>query len=397
MKLKPIKQQVVVVVGANSGIGRETATEFALKGARVIAAGRSMDEMETLASEIRAKGGEITPAVADTTQFESLTALAQKAVDTYGSLDSWVHLPAVSVYAPFDQTSPDEFRRVIEVNLIGQAYGAMAALPFIKRQGRGSLIHISSIEARQSMPYHSAYAAAKHGIPGFIDSLRMELEHEGYTSINVANIMPGSINTPFFAKSRTHLGVEPRPIPPVYEPEIVARAILFASEHMVGELPVGGSAKAFRFLRRYAPSMANSMIRSTGFTAQRSSEPKSDQAPTNLYDHLGGYDQARGEYSQRARPLSLSTWFDIHPAVRIALAAAVITGAFMAVRAIPLKPLTKSLPAARKQVRKIRKNAQKVSRDALKTSQKMVAKGLKVTNIRRSRTLPERILGLVRS
>jgi NAD(P)-dependent dehydrogenase (short-subunit alcohol dehydrogenase family) len=365
MKFKPISQQVVVIIGANSGMGRATAIEFAARGAKVVATGRSADEMHKLAAEIAAQGGEITPMTADTTRFEDLVTVARAAVDTYGGLDTWVHLAGVSVYAPFDQTSPDEFKQVIEVDLIGQAYGAMAALPHLKRLGGGSLIHVSSTEAIQSIPYHSAYAAAKHGIPGFLDSLRMEMEHEGY-DVNVVNVMPASINTPFFSKARTRLGVKPAPIPPVYEPDTVVRAIIYAATHSARNLPVGGSAKAFNFLQHVAPVIADVVLRNPSFQLQRTQEQKSDTAPTNLYRHLDGYDQVEGDFSHQARPISLSTWFDIHPALRIAMGLVALTGALMALRVLPARRMQKermsfkTLPAAyQKASARLKKSVQK--------------------------------------
>src|SRR5215216_2298864 len=150
MRLKPIDEQVVVLMGASSGIGRETALRFADRGARVVSA-RGEEGLASLVEEIRREGGEATYAVADTSEFEQVKAVAERAVEEYGTLDTWVHLAAVGLFATFEETTPEEFARLIDVNLMGQVYGAMAALAHIKREGRGALIHISSVEAKRSI------------------------------------------------------------------------------------------------------------------------------------------------------------------------------------------------------------------------------------------------------
>jgi NAD(P)-dependent dehydrogenase (short-subunit alcohol dehydrogenase family) len=167
MQLKPIEEQVVVLMGASSGIGRETALRFARKGAKVMVSARGEEGLDSLVEEIRAEGGEATAVVADTSDFGQVEAVADRAVEQYGRLDTWVHLAAVGLFATFEQTTPEEFERVVDVNLMGQVYGAMAALPHLKREGRGASIHISSVEAKRSFPFHSAYGASKHGIDGF--------------------------------------------------------------------------------------------------------------------------------------------------------------------------------------------------------------------------------------
>src|SRR5215212_5628116 len=149
--LKPVEEQVVALMGASSGIGREAALRFAKQGAKVVVSARGEEGLDSLAEEIRREGGEGTPMVADTSDFEQVKAVADRAVEEYGRLDTWVHLAAVGLFATFEQTTPEEFERVIDVNLMGQVYGAMAALPHLKREGRGALIHISSVEAKRSL------------------------------------------------------------------------------------------------------------------------------------------------------------------------------------------------------------------------------------------------------
>jgi NAD(P)-dependent dehydrogenase (short-subunit alcohol dehydrogenase family) len=167
MRLKPISQQVVAVVGASSGIGRLTALQFAAKGAKVVVSARSQAGIETLVKEIQALGGEAVGVIADVKYFEQVKAIADRALTEYGRLDTWVHAAATGIIAPFEKITPEEFQQLIDINLMGQVYGAMAALPHLKREGRGALIHISSMEGRRALPLQSPYSAAKHGVEGF--------------------------------------------------------------------------------------------------------------------------------------------------------------------------------------------------------------------------------------
>src|SRR5215213_1129554 len=278
MNLKPIHEQVVVVVGANSGIGRETALRFAERGAKVVVSGRSLPALTELVDEIQLRGGEAAAYAADVSQYEQLFALAEHAVERYSRIDTWVHVAAVSIYAPFQETRPDEFRRVIEVNLIGQAFGAMAALPYLKRSG-GALIHIGSVESKRGLPLHSAYSASKHGMIGFIDVLRVELMHDR-TPVSVTTILPAGINTPFFDKSLSRIGVKPRPSPPVYEPVLVANAVLHAAEHPVREIFVGGAGKSIAWMHSLSPRLTDWLLSRFGYRPQMTDKPKTDQAPT---------------------------------------------------------------------------------------------------------------------
>jgi len=312
--LKPVEEQVVALMGASSGIGREAALRFAKQGAKVVVSARGEEGLDSLAEEIRREGGEGTPMVADTSDFEQVKAVADRAVEEYGRLDTWVHLAAVGLFATFEQTTPEEFERVIDVNLMGQVYGAMAALPHLKREGRGALIHISSVEAKRSFPFHSAYGASKHGIDGFLEALRVELKHEGWP-ISVTQVMPGTINTPFFDKGRTKLGVKPVGVPPIYEPETVANIILYAAENPVRDLVSGGAAQALILNQRLSPRMLDAILTTrAGFAPQKTEEPRSEDDPDNLYSPIRGHDTAKDGF--RALSRSLYNWLQMHPTVK---------------------------------------------------------------------------------
>jgi NAD(P)-dependent dehydrogenase (short-subunit alcohol dehydrogenase family) len=314
MQLKPVEEQVVALMGASSGIGREAALRFAERGAKVVVSARGEEGLRSLVEEVRGKGGEATVVVADTSEYEQVKAVANRATEEYGRLDTWVHLAAVGLFATFEQTTPEEFERVIAVNLMGQVYGAMAALPHIKREGRGTLIHISSMGAKRSIPLQSAYCASKHGIDGFLEALRVELKHEGWP-ISVTQVMPATINTPFFDKGRTKLGVKPMGVPPIYEPETVANVILYAAENPARDLVSGGAAQALIINQRLSPRMLDTVLATrAGFSPQLTDEPRSKDDPDNLYAPIEGHDTARNDF--RALSRSLYNWLEMHPTVR---------------------------------------------------------------------------------
>ena len=331
MQLKPIEEQVVVAIGASSGIGRETALRFAERGARVVVSARSKEGLESLVDEIRRTGGRAAAVPADVAEFGQAKAVADCAVEEYGTLDTWVHLSGVGLYATFDQTEPEEFKQVIEVNLMGQVYGAMVALPHIKREGRGALLHISSVEAKRSAPFHSAYAASKHGIDGFLESLRVELQREGWP-ISVTNVMPAAINTPFFSNSRTKLGVKPMGFPPIYQPNTVADVILHAAEHPTREVIAGGAGKAMLLTQRLSPGLMDAIMLRAGFDSQKTDEPKPENDPDNLFEPVED-NRIEGDFSDRAHPRSLYNWLEMHPLAQRAAIAAIALGTMGLLRA----------------------------------------------------------------
>lgn len=331
IQLKPIHQQVVAIVGASSGIGRSTALEFAKQGATVVVSARSISGLTSLVDEISSLGGEVMAVPADVASFEQVQAIANKTVERYGRLDTWVHLSATAVFARFEQVTPEEFKRVIEVNLMGQVHGAMAALPHLRREGRGSLIHVSSVEARRSLPLQSSYSASKHAIEGFLESLRVELQHDG-VPINVTNVMPATINTPFYNKGLTKLGVQPTGIPPYYQPDLVARAILHVAEHPTRDIIVGDAGRVLDLLQKISPQFLDWALQWIAVDGQYTNTVKYETDPNNLYDAIGDYDRAEGDYSDKAIP-SFLDWFDWHPVIKWGAAAGIGALALLATQA----------------------------------------------------------------
>ena len=264
--------------------------------------------------EIRSFQGEVTPVIAEVAEFEQVKAIADKAVEAYGRIDTWVHAPATTVFALFENTTPEEFKRIIEVSLLGQVYGAMAALPHLKREGRGALIHISSVEGVRTLPYQSAYGAAKHGIEGFLQALRVELQHEKLP-ISVTSIKPAVINTPFWDNAKTRLGVQPAGIPPYYDPRLVADAILYTATHPTRDFIVGDAGRVLDFLERLSPPLMDALMLQIGFPLQHSDEPKSEHDSNNLYEPVLTDTRVDGDYSKMVIP-SFLDWVDKNPVLK---------------------------------------------------------------------------------
>jgi len=298
-QLKPIDQQVVVVMGASSGIGRAAALRFAQEGARVVVSARSEQALNSLVEQIQLFNGEAIAVPADVTDFSQVQHVAAAAAERFGRIDTWVHVAAVSLYATVEDTTLAEFRQILDVNLMGQVHGAKAALPYLRREGRGALIHVSSIEAMRALPYQGAYAASKHGVKGFIESLRMELKHEGLP-ISVTNVMPASINTPLFDHARTKIGTKPKGLPPIYQPEVVVEAIVHAAANPERDIFAGGAARVFAMTQALSPKLLDTMMLATAFKGQRTSEPKSTDAPDNLFEPMDAYPTIYGDFGEQA-------------------------------------------------------------------------------------------------
>lgn len=315
MKLKPLAEQVAVILGASSGIGRETALRFAARGAKVVVAARSEPGLASLVDEIAARGGQATSAVCDVTDPRQVEEVALAAVRAFGRIDTWVNVAAVSVYAKFEDTTPEEFRRVMEINYLGQVHGALAALPRLRQAGGGALIVVSSVEAIVSLPLHSAYAASKHAVEGMVDALRRELMAEG-APISVTSVKPGTINTPFFNNSRNKMDVKPQGPPPFYQPAVVADCILYAAEHPVRDLFAGGAGKMMALSQMQIPGLVDATLARFGITLERTKDPTPGGSPGALYEPRVEDNRAQGDFSTRARRLSVYTWLETHPAAR---------------------------------------------------------------------------------
>lgn len=323
--MRPIREQVVVIAGASSGIGRETALQFAEQGASLVLAARTEEALRTLEREVTRLGGQPHIVVTDVSQWDQVQRLADEAVRRFGRVDTWVNNAAVAEYATVEQMTLGEIERIIHVNLLGEIYGMKAALPQLIRQGEGAIINVASVLGKTSAPLQAAYVAAKHGIVGFTGTLRQELavEHPGIT---VTLILPSSIDTPFFTHARSKLGAMPRPFPPVYEPRTVAHAIVYAAEHPRRMIVVGGAGKLFLLMQRLSPRLVDEYMVSgaRGFKEQRTNRP--DDGKDNLFAPLPSTGRITGAFGKHAKTISVYTrYIELQPrAVRLAAGMALV-------------------------------------------------------------------------
>lgn len=331
---KALGEQVVVITGASQGIGRETALQMAMRGTSLVLAARGDEALGELAREAERIGAQVETVVADVAEWPQVEQLAQRAVDRFGRIDTWVNNAAVSAYGTIDEMEVRALERVIRVNLMGQMYGVKAALPHMRRAGGGTIINIGSALSARAVPLQSAYVASKHAVKGFSEAIRMELEHDG-SGIAVTLIMPSSINTPLFTNALSRLGVRPAPVPPVYEPRVVAEAILFAAENPRREIVVGGAGKALVMGQRLSASLLDRYMVQGGrlFDQQRTDRP--DHGDSNLFHPTNGPGSTTGEFGEGAMATSLYTrHLEQHPNRKRALAAAAALGALVLVRRV---------------------------------------------------------------
>ena len=316
--LKPIGVQAAVVFGASSGIGRLTALHFAERGAKLCVAARSEEGLRSLVEEIEAKGGEAFYVVADAADFEQVRAVAEKCVERYGRLDTWIHAAGAFIFGSVEETEPEEYERLIKVNLLGQIYGAKAALPHLKHFG-GALLHVSSVEAIRTAPYQSAYGASKHGLNGFLQVLRVELAHEKIP-VSVTQILPAAINTPIYEKGRNKMPFKMRPVPPVYHPQIVVDAIAYAAENPTRDLIAGGAGLGVVYAERFSPALADFFSEAIGFRGQNGGAKDSpEQFRDNLFEPISGYDTVEGNFSDEQIKRDPYTWLKTNPAAKNSL------------------------------------------------------------------------------
>jgi NAD(P)-dependent dehydrogenase (short-subunit alcohol dehydrogenase family) len=303
---RPLSEQIVVITGASSGIGRATALRFAREGASVVLAGRGSEGLESAAEEVRRVGGRALAVETDVSRWQDVERLGQRAVDEFGRIDTWINNAAVSLYAPIDDTTPEEFERIIDVNLLGQMFGSRVALLQMKRQGSGTILNVASALAQRSVPLQASYCASKHGVKGFTEALRLELRRE-HSDIQACLVMPSSINTPLFSHARSKLPVKPMPIPPIYEPDIVAESLVRLAVKPQPETVVGGSGKLLTVMERLSPGLVDWYMvqQDRGYKQQLSD--KQDDGKDNLFEPFREHGATYGEYGEKAKSTSVYT------------------------------------------------------------------------------------------
>jgi NAD(P)-dependent dehydrogenase (short-subunit alcohol dehydrogenase family) len=292
--------RVVAITGASSGVGRATAQAFAREGAALALIARGEDGLEACREEVESLGGRALVLPLDVADAQALEDAAEEIERRLGPLEVWVNNAMTSVFAPVHQISAEEFRRVTEVNYLGFVNGTLSALRRMRRRDRGVILQVGSALAYRGIPLQSAYCASKHAIQGFNESLRCELLHEG-SSVRVAMVQLPAMNTPQFDVVRTRLPRRPQPVPPIYQPELAARAILAAARHPSRrEWWVGASTAIALLGNAVAPGVGDRYLARTGFDSQQTDEPISPR-PDNLFAPLPGDRGAHGDFDEQAK------------------------------------------------------------------------------------------------
>lgn len=276
---RPLRDQVMVITGASSGIGRAAADLAASRGATVVMAARDTDALELAAGAIRARGGHALAVECDVSRPEQIEALAMRALEHYGGIDTWVNNAGVSIYGRLDEVPIEDQRALFDVNYWGLVAGSLTAARVLAENG-GVIINIGSVASDRAIPLQGAYSASKHAVKAFTDTLRMEIDEAGLP-IAVSLVKPASVDTPFFEHARTYMDADPRPAPPVYAASEVARAIVRCAERPVRDLPVGGASRALALGGALAPRLTDLYMEKTLFSGQQR-EPRPRPQSGNL-------------------------------------------------------------------------------------------------------------------
>jgi NAD(P)-dependent dehydrogenase (short-subunit alcohol dehydrogenase family) len=308
--------QTVVINGGSAGIGRATARLFGRRGDRVAVLARGTDGLAGAAEDIGAAGGTALPISADMADYAQLDAAAERIERELGPIDIWINAGFSSVFAPFAEISPEEFRRVTDVTYLGFVHGTMAALSRMRARDHGTIVQVGSALSERSIPLQSAYCGAKHGVVGFTSSLRCELLHEG-SNVHVTVVQMPAVNTPQFSWVRSKLPNQPQPVAPIYQPEVAARGVVYAADHPRRRVYwVGGSTAATLVANRFVPALLDRYLARTGYRSQQTDQPADQHRPENLWqpaDAPPGDDHgARGQFSDRAHDRSLQLWLSQH-------------------------------------------------------------------------------------
>jgi len=321
---------VALVTGASAGVGRATARRLAEEGYDVALVARGRDGLEGARLDVERLGRRGLPLPTDVADDAQVEEAAQRAEETLGPIDVWVNNAMATVFSPFREIEPDEFRRVTEVTYLGFVWGTRAALKRMVPRDSGSIVLVGSALAYRGIPLQSAYCGSKHAIKGFFESVRTELLHEG-SKVRISMVELPAVNTPQFDHCRTRMSKQPQPVPPIYQPEVAADAIAWAAQSGEREVYVGAPTWKTIWGERIAPGLADRYLAKNGIKSQLADQPVNGDRPDNLFAPVEGDRGAHGQFEEGTRRRSPLLWLGKH---RRALGAAALAGAGAAAAAV---------------------------------------------------------------
>jgi Short-chain dehydrogenases of various substrate specificities len=318
--------KLAVITGAGAGVGRATAQAFAREGCDIGLIGRDRERLETAAAELRTLGVRACVAPADMADADAVDHAADTIEAELGPIDIWVNNAMATIFAPVAEITPAEFKRATEATYLGTVHGVMTALRHMKTRGEGTIINVGSALAYRSVPLQSAYCGAKAAIKGFTDSLRSELIHDR-SAIKISMVHLPAVNTPQFDWALNKMGRRAQPVPPIYDPEIPANAIVFAAFNHRREIWVGMPTVVAILANRIAPGFADNYLATHGYSTQMSNQPLPADQPANLFEPVPGPRGARGRFTDQSRHGSFEMFTDRHKSVAYGLLAVAGAGA----------------------------------------------------------------------
>lgn len=325
------RNKVIVITGASGGVGRATAWEFAKQGAKIALLARGAEQLEGTKKEVEDLGGTALPIQCDVGDWSQVESAAERTERELGPIDVWVNNAMNSVFAPFKEIHPDEFRRVTEVTYLGQVYGAKAALNRMLPRNKGSIVFVGSALAYRGIPLQSAYCGSKHGIQGFYDSLRTELMHDN-SDIKICMVQLPAMNTTQFGWVLSRLSNKPRPMGKVYQPEVAARAIVYAAAHNRREIYVGYPTFKAIYGNKIAAWYADYVLANTGFKGQQTNQPEPPNRENNVWEPVHEDRGAHGQFAPIAHKKSFTLWVSLHRNLVRALAGVAAAGLVVAMQ-----------------------------------------------------------------
>ena len=294
----------IVVTGASAGVGRAAARAFARPGVALALIARDHDGLQAAAKEVEASGGSALPVPIDVADADAVEHAAGRIEEELGPIDVWVNNAMLSVFSPVHELAAEEVRRVTEVTYLGYVNGTLSALRRMRPRRRGTIVQVGSALGHRAIPLQAAYCAAKHAVKGFTESLRCELLHDGI-GVRVTLVDMPALNTPHFEWVRTRLPGHPQPVPPIYQPEVAADAIVWAAEHAPRTLTVGMSTALAIYGNRVVPGLLDHYLARTAYRSQQLDEPVDPGRPDNLWGPVGGDHGAHGRFDHVAHSRSL--------------------------------------------------------------------------------------------